>query len=344
MIAFLRTPSTPSALLMATNSSSPRTPSKTRGKAVTETQQQQVHKCQFDSDNTKLFLQLIIAEMEVGNRQPYGLSMTGYKNVANQFLDKTRLLHLAKQMKNKFDNLKKDWVAWKNLENASHGLTGLRYDHETGLFTTPDHWWAKMQAMNNQCAKFKTKPLEHLELMERVYSGAAANGKHAWTPTEVRNDAAAVTNANEDSEIEPLSVGTPPQLGHDTPTILPSSTILPRSQPRMDQPMQNVATGQRLVLSLVTWTTSWQQSINKARRDCLVRLMSTLGLEPSGKLFSFVCGIMDSPNNRDIIVALLVDYIVNWLIEKCAHTPANVGKDCEWGTQLFGSDGVVDLD
>ncbi|KAI7981896.1 hypothetical protein LOK49_Contig10G00009 [Camellia lanceoleosa] len=154
--------------------------------------------------------------MEGGNRQPCGLSMAGYKNVANKFLEKIGLLHSAKQMKNKFDNLKKDWVAWKKLENASHGLTGLGYDHETGLITF-DHWWAKMQAMNNRCAKFRTKPLEHVDLMERVYSGAAATGKHAWTPTEVQDDATPATNAMDvDSGMGPLSAGTPPQPGHDT--------------------------------------------------------------------------------------------------------------------------------
>ncbi|KAI8025348.1 L10-interacting MYB domain-containing protein [Camellia lanceoleosa] len=117
-----------------------RTSSKNQGKAVTSTQQQPVHKCQFDNDNTKLFLQLVIAEMDVGNRQPCRLSISGYKNVVNKFLDKTGLLHSAKQMKNKHDNLKKDWVTWKKLENASQSLTGLRYDQETGLFTAPDHW------------------------------------------------------------------------------------------------------------------------------------------------------------------------------------------------------------
>ncbi|KAI8016256.1 L10-interacting MYB domain-containing protein [Camellia lanceoleosa] len=137
---------TPIALAMATNRASPRTPSKNRGKAITLTQQQVVHKCQFDSDNIKLFLQLVIAKMDAGNQQPCGLSMSGYKNVANKFLDKTSLLHSAKQMKNKYDNLKKDWVAWKKLEKARQGLTGLGYNQETGLFTAPDHWWAKLQA------------------------------------------------------------------------------------------------------------------------------------------------------------------------------------------------------
>ncbi|GMP90251.1 hypothetical protein CsSME_00041463 [Camellia sinensis var. sinensis] len=78
--------------------------------------------------------------------------------------------------------------------------------------------------------------------------------------------------------------------------------------------------------------------------DCLARLMSTPGLEPGGKLFSFTCGIMDSPDNWDIIMALPVNYIVNWLTEMRTCTPANVGRDRERRTQLFESGGVVDLD
>ncbi|KAI8021476.1 hypothetical protein LOK49_LG03G03383 [Camellia lanceoleosa] len=61
VIAGSATSATPILLIMATNRSSPRTPSRNRGKDVTSTQQQPVHKCQFDSDNTKLYLQLVIA-------------------------------------------------------------------------------------------------------------------------------------------------------------------------------------------------------------------------------------------------------------------------------------------
>ncbi|CAL5339874.1 unnamed protein product [Camellia sinensis] len=337
---------------------SPRASSKYRGNAVTATQPQPVYKCQFDSDNTKLFLQLIIAEMEGGNRQPCGLSMAGYKNVANKFLEKTGLQHSAKQMKNKFDNLKKDWVAWKKLENASHGLTGLGYDHETGLITAPDHWWAKMQALS--------KPLEHVDLMERVYSSAAVIGKHAWTPTEVQDDVPATTNAMDaDSGIGPLSVGTLPQLGHDTigenvvnsslfENAPPQSTVDGSSNPKrrkratpgtvassMDNLVEVVSKQSRkLKITQYVVTGKGDNTVG----DCLARLMSTPGLETGGKLFSFACGIMDSPDNRDIIMALLQNCIVNWLTEKRACTPANVGRDHEGGTRLFGSGGAVDLD
>ncbi|CAL5327035.1 unnamed protein product [Camellia sinensis] len=317
------------ALLMATNRSSPRTPSKSR----------------------------------VGNRQPCGLSMAGYKNVANKFLEKTGLLHWAKQMKNKFDNLKKDWVAWKKLENASHDLTGLGYDHETGLFTAPDHWWAKMQAMNNRCAKFKSKPLKHLDLMERVYSGAAATRKHAWTPTEVRDDATAATNANEDSGMGPLSAGTPPQPGQDIfgenvvdsnlfdnallqSVVDGSANAKHRKRPapgtitsNMDNLVEVVSKQSReLKIAQYVVTGKGDNTVG----NCLARLMSTPGLEPDDKLFSFTYGIMDSLDNRDIIMALPVNYIINWLTKKRAYTSANVGRDRELGTQLFGSGGAVD--
>ncbi|KAI8015737.1 hypothetical protein LOK49_LG05G03452 [Camellia lanceoleosa] len=60
------------------------------------------------------------------------------------------------------------------------------------------------------------KPLEHLELMEWVYSDVATTGKHAWTPTELHDDDGAAADAYDDSGIGPLSAGIPPHLGHDT--------------------------------------------------------------------------------------------------------------------------------
>ncbi|KAL7245219.1 hypothetical protein ACSBR2_000523 [Camellia fascicularis] len=72
------------------------------------------------------------------------------------------------------------------------------------------------KAMNNWCVKFKMKPLEHLELMEWVYSNVATTGKHVWTRTELRDDDATAANAYDDSHMGPLSADIPPHLGHDT--------------------------------------------------------------------------------------------------------------------------------
>ncbi|CAL5332994.1 unnamed protein product [Camellia sinensis] len=224
----------------------------------------------------------------------------------------------------------------------------------------------RLSRMNNRCAKFRTKPLEHVDLMERVYSSAAATGKHAWTPTEVQDDAAAATNAMDvDSRMGPLSADTPPQPGHDTvgENVVDSSLF-------EDAPPQSVVDGstnpkRRKRATPGTVASSMDnlvEVVSKQSRELkitqyvvtgkgdntvgnyLARLMSTPGLKPGGKLFSFACSIMDSPDNRDIIMALPQNYIVNWLTEKRAYMPANVGRDHDGGTRLFGSSGAVDLD
>ncbi|CAL5421868.1 unnamed protein product [Camellia sinensis] len=38
------------------------------------------------------------------------------------------------------------------------------------------------EKVDKNAIKFKTKPLEHMDLMRRVYEGATASGKYAWTP------------------------------------------------------------------------------------------------------------------------------------------------------------------
>ncbi|GMP26657.1 hypothetical protein CsSME_00003007 [Camellia sinensis var. sinensis] len=270
--------------------------------------------------------------MNVGNRRPCELSMTRYKNVAKKFLKKTSLLHSAKQMKNKYDNLKKDWIVWKKLQDANQGFTGLGYDQATGLFTEPDHWWAKMQAMNNRCAKFKTKPLQHLALMERVYSDAAVTGKHAWTPIEIYDENVDATNTVAYSGMGPLSAGTPPHPRHDIveenvvdsslfddaspySNVDESTNAKCRKRPGPDTVASSINNlveavskqNRELKITQYVVTEKGENIVN----DCLARLMDTLGLEPNGQLLSFAYSIMDSPDNCDIMMALPLDYVMN---------------------------------
>lgn len=54
--------------------------------------------------------------------------------------------------------------------------------------------------------------------------------------------------------------------------------------------------------------------------------------------------LMDSPDNRDLIMGLPLDYIVNWLKEKRVITHQPVVVERSRGVRLFGQDGVVDMD
>ncbi|GMP23200.1 hypothetical protein CsSME_00000884 [Camellia sinensis var. sinensis] len=76
---------------MASIRTSPRIPSKNKGIAieksssVEETQKQFNHKASWDSESTRIFLQLIADEITKGNRPFLVLSQTGYKSLAKKF-------------------------------------------------------------------------------------------------------------------------------------------------------------------------------------------------------------------------------------------------------------------
>ncbi|KAI7985635.1 hypothetical protein LOK49_LG14G00319 [Camellia lanceoleosa] len=195
---------------------------------------------------------------------------------------------------------------------------------------------------------------------------AQQESKHAWTPTEVQDDATPATNAMDvDSGMGPLSAGTPPQPGHDTvgenvvdsslfedapPQSAVDGSANPKRRKRstpgtvassMDNLVEVVSKQSReLKITQYVVTGKGENTVG----ECLARLMSTPGLETGGQLFSFACGIMDAPDNQDIIMALPQNCIVNWLTEKRACTPHNIGMDRQGGTRLFGSGGAVDLD
>ncbi|KAL7208623.1 hypothetical protein ACSBR1_030372 [Camellia fascicularis] len=61
------------------------------------------------------------------------------------------------------------------------GVTGIGFDRETRLFTALEEWRDNLKSTNKIGYKFKTKPLEHEELMREVFTGATATGKHHWT-------------------------------------------------------------------------------------------------------------------------------------------------------------------
>ncbi|XP_028051870.1 uncharacterized protein LOC114256419 [Camellia sinensis] len=92
--------------------------------------------------------------------------------------------HDMKQFKNKYLALKKEWQAWNKLMDTSKGVIGIGFDRSIGLFTASDEWWEHLKSTNKLAYKFKTKPLEHEDLMREVFTGVTATGKHHWTPGE----------------------------------------------------------------------------------------------------------------------------------------------------------------
>lgn len=101
-------------------------------------------KAHWDATSTKIFLQCVICQIRKGNRPHQYLTTKGYSGLMEDYFNITQKFHDQKQMKNKYEALKKDWAAWMHLKNPAHGHTGLGWDEERKTFTAPQFWWEKM--------------------------------------------------------------------------------------------------------------------------------------------------------------------------------------------------------
>ncbi|CAL5385954.1 unnamed protein product [Camellia sinensis] len=122
-----------------------------------------------------------------GNQLHMSITLKRYRSLSKTFEAATGRLHEPKQLKNKYNLLKSEWHAWSKLMDCQKGPTGIGFDQVIGLFNASADWWAKMDKIDKECCKFITKTLEHSNLMECVFIGAAAMGKNAWTPGETCN-------------------------------------------------------------------------------------------------------------------------------------------------------------
>ncbi|KAF6146217.1 hypothetical protein GIB67_011689 [Kingdonia uniflora] len=82
-----------------------------------------------------------------------------------------------KELKNQWDYMKKQWKVWRGLINR----TGHGYDPISGTFDWPDEVWENIIAVNSDARKYKTAPLQHRDLLEKLFEGLSATGDFAWS-------------------------------------------------------------------------------------------------------------------------------------------------------------------
>ncbi|CAL5419471.1 unnamed protein product [Camellia sinensis] len=74
----------------------------------------------------------------------------------------------------------KHWVMCKQCNSFKTQAIQVKNGLESGLSGV--NVLVNPEKVDKNAIKFKTKPLEHMDLMRRVYEGAMATGKYAWTP------------------------------------------------------------------------------------------------------------------------------------------------------------------
>jgi hypothetical protein len=93
----------------------------------------------WDAVAHRVFLDVCIEEVNANNRPVQVLTRLGYESLVKKFNERTKRNYDKKQMKNRWETLKKDYTVWKGLlQHAS----GLGIDPITHTIDASDDWWA----------------------------------------------------------------------------------------------------------------------------------------------------------------------------------------------------------
>ncbi|KAL3498679.1 hypothetical protein ACH5RR_041411 [Cinchona calisaya] len=101
---------------------------------------QKMLKATWDLTTYEDFVDICVKEVQDGNRPTTHFNRIGWKNVIEKFAKKTGKNYDYKQLKNKWDAMKKKWQLWNKLIGKE---TGLGWDPSKKTIDASDDWWNK---------------------------------------------------------------------------------------------------------------------------------------------------------------------------------------------------------
>jgi hypothetical protein len=97
-------------------------------------------KALWTSQFTTIFCELCVDEVFQGNRPNTHFTKHGWKNIEVAFRNKTGKSWEYRKFKNKWDTLKKDWIAWNKLKGSE---TRLGWDATKKTIVATNEWWER---------------------------------------------------------------------------------------------------------------------------------------------------------------------------------------------------------
>ncbi|TVU07141.1 hypothetical protein EJB05_47183, partial [Eragrostis curvula] len=143
--------------------------------------------------NLRHFIEIVKKEIEDGNRPLGQYTRTAWKNVVAKYHEKTGLKQTKKQLRNKLDNLKKEYTLFMELKNSA---TGLGWNEAKQTVDCSDEWWDEHFAKCNnpekgiKCnhIKFKKQGPKHLDDLHILFEKVHVTGASASCPGDISSD------------------------------------------------------------------------------------------------------------------------------------------------------------
>ncbi|GMP34372.1 hypothetical protein CsSME_00007271 [Camellia sinensis var. sinensis] len=190
--------------------------------------------------------------------------------------------------------------------------------------------------INKACAKFRKKTLEHRDLMETVFMGTAATGKHHWTPGENLPEAAtdssdSVCSLGAQPFADPIPTGVQDVDSDSSLEHVPIEKAKRRKTPSTSVSKSKKATsGASVIAESMNRMTDVVRSKNQqvtvrhltgneslyTISECMHKLSSIPSLIGT-PLFHFASTLMDNADYREVMMCQPDDdHLIGWLTQK----------------------------
>ncbi|KAI3507110.1 hypothetical protein L1887_21878 [Cichorium endivia] len=138
----------------------------------------------WDNETLMTFITLCLNELKKGNRPGTHFNKVGWENLEKYMKEETGKAFDRKQLKNKWDNMKKDWKLYDRLMRLETGIGGSR----SVLDASPE-WWEEKIKVDKEFAKFRDTNLDIYQThYAPLFSDAVAVGDRTMTPGQFQND------------------------------------------------------------------------------------------------------------------------------------------------------------
>ncbi|KAL5723601.1 hypothetical protein ACHQM5_006981 [Ranunculus cassubicifolius] len=126
-------------------------------------------------NNTQMkrrFVEMCVREVNAFGYQGRSLKPTSWDTIRDEIIEEFGLSFKQKDLKNKWDYLRRSYRAWRYLVNKG----GDAYNAENGTFSWPQSVWDDIIRQYPSTKKFKNKPLEYENEMRTLFEGTLTNG------------------------------------------------------------------------------------------------------------------------------------------------------------------------
>ncbi|KAJ6826968.1 L10-interacting MYB domain-containing protein-like [Iris pallida] len=286
-------------------------------------------KVNWSPEETELFLDLCLEEVNGGNRSNKTISKDGWVRIQmkwNAHFSQDRELD---KFKNKWDSVRKEW---KDFEQFLNKETEIEWDPVTGTIDASEEWWKRQKLAKTKFYKYKNAPFALYEKCTTLFKNTIATSSMACTPSRAMPTVDNVHTPNVslgDEGSGSSYAGGPEDLPggdtlvvHETPPIsvrLPVTDTTPLTHPT---PVTNAVCPTRgtkrsrgkgkvtdtskpinLADGCGAYETKLSTSVNQRSHDWSIEdvidaMMTLPGLDPNSRFFSDCLVWMDSEHNR----------------------------------------------